>query len=144
MNRSEIDKERTMLKSTMPSFLAAVGFLAVAACSPDRGVERPTPLFTESPVEYPLSLWNQDIEGMTLVKVLVSEAGTVDSVVVVESSGHEAFDSAAVAGAKKMGFDPALRKGAPVRVWARVPVHFSKKPGPPNDDLQPLLLEGAE
>jgi len=82
-------------------------------------------------VEYPLTLWDQGIEGSTLVRVLVNETGGVDSVVVVESSGHSAFDSAAVRGAKGMSFEPATRKGEPVRVWARVPVHFSKKTGGP-------------
>lgn len=130
-----------MLKPSIPAMAAVTFCVVTAACSADRGVERPTPLFTESPVEYPLSLWNQDIEGTTLVKVLVSEVGTVDSVVVVESSGHSAFDSAAVAGARQMDFDPALKKGEPVRVWARVPVHFSKKSNPlPN--LQPMAEGG--
>ncbi|MGI9628446.1 MAG: energy transducer TonB [Longimicrobiales bacterium] len=109
---------------------ALVAFVAVA-CSSDQGIERPTPLYSESPVEYPLRLWDQGIEGSTLVRVLVTEAGTVDSVVVVESSGHMAFDSAAVRGAKSMEFGPAMKEGEPVRVWARVPVHFSKKTGPP-------------
>lgn len=110
--------------------------LALLGCSSDRGIERPRPLFSESPVEYPLTLWDQGIEGSTLVRVLVNEGGGVDSVVVVETSGHAAFDLAAVEGAKEMSFEPATKGGEPLRVWARVPVHFSKKPGPPNE-LQP-------
>lgn len=102
-----------------------------AGCSGDRGIERPRPLFAESPVEYPLRLWDQGIEGSTLVRVLVNETGGVDSVVVVESSGHSEFDSAAVEGARAMEFEPATREGQPLRVWARVPVHFSKRPSPP-------------
>ncbi len=113
------------------------------ACSADRGVDRPTPMFSESPVEYPLSLWDQGIEGRTLVKVLVTEEGKVDSVVVVESSGHSAFDSAAVAGARKLDFQPAQKGGEPVRVWARVPVHFSKKSIPP-PGMPPVFQPMAE
>ena len=115
--------------------LAVAAALTLAAggtaCGSDRGIERPRPLFNDSPVEYPLTLWDQGIEGSTLVRVLVNETGGVDSVVVVESSGHAAFDSAAVQGAKSMYFEPATRKGEPVRVWARVPVQFSKKSGGP-------------
>lgn len=107
------------------------GVVMLVGCGGDRGIERPRPLFDDSPVEYPLTLWDQGIEGSTLVRVLVNETGAVDSVVVVESSGHAAFDSAAVEGAKSMAFEPATRKGAPVRVWARVPVHFSKKTNRP-------------
>ena len=111
--------------------LWAWGGVLLAGCGGDRGIERPRPLFDDSPVEYPLRLWDQGIEGSTLVRVLVNETGAVDSVVVLETSGHAAFDSAAVEGAKAMSFEPATRKGEPVRVWARVPVHFSKKTNRP-------------
>ena len=92
----------------------------------DQGIERPTPLFSESPVEYPLELWDQDVEGSTIVRVLVNREGGVDSVAVLESSGHAALDSAALHGARSMEFAPARRAGEPLKVWARVPVHFSK------------------
>ena len=105
--------------------IAAAALLATV-CGGDRDIEKPTPLFTESPVEYPLELWDQDVEGSTLVRVLVNEQGGVDSVMVVESSGHSALDSAAVKGALAMEFEPATREGEPLRVWARVPVYFSK------------------
>ena len=110
-----------------------VAALMAAACRGDREIERPTPLFTASPVEYPLELWDQDVEGSTLVRVLVNEEGSVDSVMVVESSGHWALDSAAVRGALTMEFDPARKRGEPLRVWARVPVHFSKDGKPPTE-----------
>jgi len=51
-------------------------------------------------------------------------------VTVVESSGHPALDSAAARGALVMEFEPAKKEGEPLRVWARVPVHFSKAAGP--------------
>ena len=104
--------------------------LLAPACGDDRDIEKPTPLFSESPVEYPLELWDQDVEGNTLVRVLVNESGGVDSVVVEEGGGHAVLDSAAVRGALAMEFEPATRDGEPVRVWARVPVHFSKAERP--------------
>ena len=100
-------------------------------CTGDRGIERPQPLSSASPVEYPLELWDQDVEGSTLVRVLVNTDGGVDSVMVLESSGHAGLDSAALQGAKSMEFEPARRAGEPLRVWARVPVHFSKNGEPP-------------
>ena len=111
-------------KPAMPAFVAAA--MTALSCGGDAEIERPTPLFTESPVEYPLELWDQDVEGSTLVRVLVNEEGGVDSAMVMESSGHSELDSAAVQGALSMEFDPATREGEPLRVWARVPVHFSK------------------
>lgn len=104
---------------------------SVGACAGDQEIERPTPLYGEVPIEYPIALWDQDVEGETLLRVRVTDAGRVDSVEVVQSSGHEAFDSAAISGAHDLRFQPARRNGKRIEVWARVPVRFSKKPGPP-------------
>lgn len=110
-----------------------LAFLLVACsagCAPDSPIERPAPLFTEAPIDYPLDLWDQDIEGQTLLRVRVTDTGSVDSAVVIESSGHRAFDSAAIAGARDLRFRPASKNGERVEVWARVPVRFSKRPPP--------------
>jgi TonB family protein len=113
---------------------AAVALLAAApwalACAGDQDLERPTPLYGEVPIEYPLELWDQDIEGETTLRVRVTDAGRVDSVVVLESSGHSAFDSAAIDGARELRFQPARKNGKRIEVWAHVPVHFSKRPRP--------------
>jgi len=100
------------------------------ACAGDQDVERPTPLYGEVPIEYPLDLWDQDVEGETTLRVRVTDVGEVDSVVVVESSGHAAFDSAAIDGARDLRFQPARRNGKRIEVWAHVPVRFSKRPRP--------------
>lgn len=113
-------------RTTVVSLLVAAGVTA-PGCSGDANIEKPVPLFTESPVEYPLELWDQNVEGSTLVRVLVNEAGGVDSAMMMESSGHSELDSAAVQGALSMEFDPATREGEPLKVWARVPVRFSKE-----------------
>lgn len=102
----------------------------VAACGGERQIEQPTPLYGEMPIEYPLDLWDQDMEGETLLRVWVTDTGVVDSVEVLESSGYAAFDSAAAAGAKEMRFRPARRDGERIAVWAKVPVKFSKRPRP--------------
>jgi len=122
----------------MPVFSSVSSAVTVAACGGDEDIETPTPRFMDSPVEYPLELWDRNIEGNTLVRVLVNEEGGVDSAMVMESSGHAGLDSAAVRGALSMEFDPATKDGEPLRVWARVPVRFSKdakpaRPGPADD-----------
>jgi protein TonB len=98
-------------------------------CATDQQIEPPAPLFQEVPVHYPLELWDRDVEGETLVRVRVSDTGTVTEVEILESSGIEAFDSAAVAGAMEMRFEPARRNGRRIEVWARLPVRFTKRPG---------------
>lgn len=110
--------------------MALVAVATAAACAGDGEIEQPTPLYGEMPIEYPLRLWDQDMEGETLLRVRVTDTGAVDSVEVVESSGHPDFDDAAVQGAKSMRFSPARRDGKRIEVWAQVPVHFSKRPRP--------------
>jgi TonB family protein len=111
--------------------LPVLAFAAlIAACASDQEIERPAPLYGDVPIDYPIELWDQDIEGQTLLRVRVTETGQVDSVVVLESAGHGAFDSAAIAGARDLRFRPARRKGKRIVVWAEVPVHFSKRPRP--------------
>ena len=110
--------------------------LFAPACGGDE-IERPRFLSGEVPIEYPLQMWDQDVEGETVLIVRVSATGTVDSVRVLESSGHRAFDSAAVEGARHLQFSSARRGGKQVEVWAHVPVRFSKSSRPDSLDTGP-------
>lgn len=89
-------------------------------------VEEPTPLYGEIPIEYPLDLWDADVEGEIVLRVRVTDTGAVDSVEVLEPSGYPAFDSAAVRGARQLRYSPARREGERITVWAKVPVQFTK------------------
>jgi len=120
------------------ALLLAVTLLAAGGCGGEGEIEQPTPLYGQAPIEYPLQLWDQDREGETLLRVRVSDTGAVDSVVVVESSGYAAFDSAAVSGAWDLRFTPARRDGERIRVWAHVPVRFSKRPRPDTTLVVPI------
>ncbi|MDT8368238.1 MAG: energy transducer TonB [Longimicrobiales bacterium] len=114
------------LHRSRPFALILMPFLA--ACAGEQQIQRPSPLFQNIPIEYPLDLWDQGVEGETLVRVRVSETGTVTEVEILESSGWAAFDSAAVVGARQLRFDPARRNGRRIEVWARVPILFSRRP----------------
>ncbi len=109
---------------------AVIALGGAAGCAGDGEIDQPAPLYGEVPIEYPLSLWDQGMEGETLLRVRVTDMGRVDSVEVLESSGHVAFDSAAVQGARELRFTPARKEGKRIEVWAKVPVHFSKRPRP--------------
>ncbi len=89
-------------------------------------MEEPTPLYGETPIDYPLDLWDADVEGETLLRVRITEMGAVDSVEVLQASGYPAFDSAAVRGARKLRYQPARENEKRVTVWAKVPVQFTK------------------
>ncbi|MBT8335073.1 MAG: energy transducer TonB [Gemmatimonadetes bacterium] len=79
-------------------------------------------------------MWDQDIEGQTLLRVRVNDVGRVDDVEIMQSSGHPALDTAAVRGARSLRFEPARRNGKRIEVWAQVPVEFSKQAQPGGGD----------
>ena len=124
------------MRPTLRVLGIAVGVTSVA-CSVDADIEQPRPLSAEIPIEYPLQMWDRDVEGETLLRVRVGDTGGVDSVEVVESSGYLSFDSAAVEGAHRLRFSPARQDGKRIEVWAHVPVRFSKRPRSDTLGLEP-------
>ncbi|HUF14025.1 MAG TPA: energy transducer TonB [Longimicrobiales bacterium] len=112
---------------TATAFLVAA--LTTSACAvEDAPLELPVPVEQASPFVYPDELWDEGVEGQAVVMVHVTTEGAVDSVYVRSTSGHEAMDSAAVAGARELRFEPGRRGADPVEVWVRLPVRFSKSP----------------
>ena len=107
-----------------------LGVFSLGACAGEPEVDEPERLGDQVPIEYPLEMWDQGIEGETVLQVRVNERGEVDSVAVVETSGHHALDSAAADGARAMRFNPGRRDGRDVPVWVRIPVHFSRQASP--------------
>jgi TonB family protein len=78
------------------------------------------------PVEYPVPLLEQGIEGRVLLRLYADSMGALvpESTRVSESSGYPALDSAAVKGATALRFSPALRHGRPVGGLFLQPIHF--------------------
>ena len=114
-------------RSTFPPVLALIPFLTMG-CLGGADLERPVLLQGEEPIQYPLELWDEGVEGELLLRVRVGEDGVVDSVEVTESSGNPALDSAAVQGARELRFQPGKKGGRQVPMWATLPVHFTKRP----------------
>jgi iron complex outermembrane recepter protein len=86
------------------------GITLASGCSRSEPLpETPPRQISESPFHYPEELWDARIEGETTLKVFVSAAGDVDTVQVEKTSGHAAFDTAAVNGAHRLRFEPARR-----------------------------------
>ena len=110
--------------------LLVLGILSLTACAGDGEVEEPAPLGDAVPIEYPLDMWDRGIEGETVLQVRVNELGEVDSVAVIETSGHEPFDSAAAEGARAMRFQPGRKGGRDGPVWVRIPVQFPRQSSP--------------
>ena len=98
----------------------------------DAPLRAPTRIDSGQPFKFPAGAWQEGLEGTTVLKLLISREGTVDSVMMLESSGHLSLDSAARAQASVLRFEPAAQGGEPVQVWGRLPVIF-----PPADEVEP-------
>jgi len=106
-----------------------------AAPPPEQGANRPaTPaemeppvaLNSNSPIQYPPRLFDRGVEGEVVLRLFVDSTGRVapESSKVAESSGYPALDSAALAGARKLRFAPARRRGVPVAAAFLQPIEF--------------------
>jgi TonB family protein len=90
-------------------------------------IKDPKQLARQMEREYPRELMTRWVGGTTMVSVFVCERGLVRALVMVESSGNETLDRAALRVAKGIEFHPASRDGEPVGVWVTVPVTFTAK-----------------
>ena len=88
--------------------------------------EPPVMTNSNSPVEYPLDLFERGQEGTVVLRLFVDQRGILvpESTTVAESSGHPALDSAALAGTAGMLFAPARRRGVAIDAAFFQPVHF--------------------
>jgi len=94
--------------------------------TPNDADQPPVAINPVSPVEYPVPLLEQGIEGRVLVRLYADSMGAIvpESTRISESSGYPALDSAAVRGAAGLRFSPALRHGRPVGGLFLQPIHF--------------------
>jgi TonB family protein len=99
----------------------------VAGCGSSEPIELPRPLTAESPFEFPITLWDEGVEGETRLMVHVTALGVVDSAYIKESSGYAEFDSAAVAGAGNLRFAPGRKGEKRIDHWVVLPVRFTKE-----------------
>ncbi|MGH7483006.1 MAG: energy transducer TonB family protein [Longimicrobiales bacterium] len=106
--------------------LAAV--VAAAGCGEEPAIEEPTPMTDlRAAFGYPVELWDAGLEGQTILMVHIDALGQVDSSFVATSSGHAAFDSAALVGIVDVQFMPARQGGERIPIWIRLPVRFNQE-----------------
>lgn len=91
------------------------------------------PVRRNNPFRYPSRLYEQKVQGNVLLRLHIDSLGRVvpESTTVIEPSGYEAFDSAAVRGSLELQFEPAKMRGEPVAVSILHPVYFRRQDAPP-------------
>jgi TonB family protein len=96
-------------------------------------------LTRELPFVYPPALYASRVEGDVALRLYIDSLGLVvqESTSVAEPSGHAEFDSAAVAGAPYLEFQPARSEGARIGKTVVLPVKFRV---PSADTLRPDTL----
>lgn len=100
---------------------------------PQHPDEPPKMLNKELPFHYPSALFAKKLQGNVTLRLFIDRDGRVrsESTQVVESSGYESFDSAAIRGSQELKFVPAKTKGEPQSVTILFPVYFRFPGAPP-------------
>jgi periplasmic protein TonB len=125
------------MRPTAAHTLILAAAAALAACERRPGPTTQPKLVSESTFQYPEELWDAGVEGETTLRIFISPRGTVDTAKVEQPSKYPAFDSAAIAGSRKLHFEPARRGGEAVGAWFRLPVQFRLSGGDPQPAQQP-------
>jgi TonB family protein len=84
---------------------------------------KPEPIYIP-PLEYPDLARKAGIEGRVMVKMLVDIDGAIMEALILQSSGNQNLDEAALAFARRCRFKPAQQHHKPVRVWVNFPVDY--------------------
>ena len=101
-----------------------------SSSAPDgQETQRTKPSYKSNPPpEYPRTAKRRGYGGTVVLKVLVSEKGTVLQVKLSKSSGHLILDRAAEESVRTWTFEPGTIDARKVEMWVNVPVRFDLKP----------------
>lgn len=75
--------------------------------------------------EYPAVLRDAGVGGTVLMHFFIDNTGSLENVLVAQSSGFEQLDQAAMRVAEVFEFSPALNRDERVAVWIQVPITFT-------------------
>lgn len=95
----------------------------------------PEPVLTEAAIDprasfqpdYPPRLARQDVEGSTVVRVLIGADGRVKAIEMVSATDPEFFEATKKQALRHWRFKPATRDGVPVESWRTLTVRFELK-----------------
>jgi len=90
----------------------------------DDSVDQPPRATRQTPLPYPSSARKQGVEGYVVLSLLISAAGEIEKVQVLEASPAGLFEQSAVEGVRSWRFEPAQYQGRNVRVWAKQRIRF--------------------
>jgi protein TonB len=89
-----------------------------------KGPTAPPKLIHRVEPDYPASAKKQGIEGVVILRILVSAEGEVADASVTASSGQTVLDESALEAVRKWEFSPGLQDGQPKEQYLKVRVSF--------------------
>ncbi len=92
------------------------------------GYDETPQLMNYVPPEFPPSVFPSNKVEEVDLRLLISEEGKVERVMILRSTGNRECEKSAVEAAKKWRYTPARKKGKPVVVWVEQKVAFKVKP----------------
>jgi protein TonB len=91
-------------------------------------VKSAIPNYKENPSpKYPRIARRKGYQGTVLIDVLVDRKGRVKDLHLLESSGYESLDQAAICSVRAWVFEPGRRGDEKIDMWVEVPVRFQLK-----------------
>ncbi len=116
LNKNTAESQPTAIASAQPTQMPA----APMTLSSELSVSCPK---QAAPI-YPAISRRMSEEGKLVLRVELDEKGNVDNAKVINSSGYERLDNAALTAVKNWHCNPSLRDGQPVRAVALQPFNF--------------------
>ncbi len=111
---------RRLVRDIAPPAIDAIPIPQPVGLSP----ETPVDFSSNPPPQYPLDAARNGLEGTVLLRLRVDTAGKVTEVEIIESSGHDSLDRAAVEAVKRWKGRPARRFGRAIASEEVLPVRF--------------------
>lgn len=121
-----------------PPAVAPVTVKAVAAPAPPASSPPPARDLPASAIQYleppdpayPRASRRAGESGLVVVRVFVGADGLPRQLQVLQSSGFERLDEAALEGVRRARFKPPTENGQPTAGWARIPIPFELEKQP--------------
>lgn len=124
----------------LPDSLKSVVFTVVDQQASFKGGESAMLKFFGSTMKMPKNMRSHGKSGEVLTRLLVSELGTIDSVVIVKSD-HELYSLEACRVIKLIGeFEPGKKYGINVKSWLYLPIRFEVSGIPVKNKISDKLV----
>jgi protein TonB len=81
--------------------------------------------YLDHPLDYPPQARRQGQQGRLMLRVQVLADGRCGELELLQSSGYDTLDRAALESVRNWRFVPAQRNGQAYSAWFRVPIRFS-------------------